>query len=68
MIKTIYKKLKRGLWTFKQPLAARPKSLNNPVSDLFYGVNQANGKHILIYMILEASILRYPQKEKLMQK
>ncbi len=35
MIKTIYKKLKRGLWTFKQPLAAKPKSLNNPVSDLF---------------------------------
>ena len=35
MIKKIYKKLKRGLWTFKQPLAARPKSLNNPVSDLF---------------------------------
>jgi len=35
MIKTIYKKLKRGLWTFKQPLTAKPKSLNNPVSDLF---------------------------------
>ena len=35
MIKTIYKKLKRGLWTFKQPLSDKPKSLNNPVSDLF---------------------------------
>ena len=35
MIKTIYKKLKRGLWTYKQPLSAKPKSLHNPVSDLF---------------------------------
>jgi len=35
MIKTIYKKLKRGLWTYMQPLSTKPKSLHNPVSDLF---------------------------------
>ena len=44
MIKTIYKKLKRGLWTFKQPLSAKPESLRNPVSDLFVWRNSSKWK------------------------
>jgi len=44
MFKTIYKKLKRGLWTFKQPLSAKPKRLNNPASDLFIWRNSSKWK------------------------
>ena len=35
MLKTLIKKIKRGLWTFKQPLSAKPTNLSDPVSDLF---------------------------------
>tara|TARA_B110000196_G_C20930063_1_gene559464 strand:- start:16 stop:822 length:807 start_codon:yes stop_codon:yes gene_type:complete len=35
MFKTLIKKIKRGFWTYKQPLSAKPKNLNEPVSDLF---------------------------------
>jgi len=35
MIKILINKIKRGLWTYKQPLSAKPNNLNDPVSDLF---------------------------------
>ena len=35
MFRLLIKKLKRGIWTYRQPLSSRPRSLKEPVSDLF---------------------------------
>ena len=35
MIKLLIKKLKRGIWTYRQPLSLKPRNFTEPVSDLF---------------------------------
>ena len=35
MFRILIKKLKRGIWTYRQPLSSKPRSLIEPVSDLF---------------------------------
>lgn len=42
MMQAYMERIGRALWTFRQPLTRRPKSLGVPVSDLFVWRNDAN--------------------------